>query len=116
MTTTTITRPAPAAAAGAFAPRPNFAPIPLRRLLRVEWGKATDTRAARWLLALVGLSTVGLMLAPMLAPSSIDQTYASYLGITAGALSILLPVVSILTLMRRFLAHPAWARGLRVTS
>ncbi len=29
-------------------PRPitEFDPIPFRRLLRVEWGKATDTRAA----------------------------------------------------------------------
>ena len=38
------------------------------------------------------------MLAPMLSPSSIDQTYTSYLGFAAGGLSILLPVVSILTL------------------
>ena len=29
----------------------TFAGIPFSRLLRVEWGKATDTRAARWLLA-----------------------------------------------------------------
>ncbi len=94
--TTTLNRPVPAP--GALAPGPSFDPIPYRRLLRVEWGKATDTRAARWLLALVGISTVGLMLAPMLAPKSIDQTYTSYLGFAAGALSFLLPVVSILTL------------------
>ena len=66
--------------------------------MRVEWGKATDTRAARWLLVAVAASTVGLMLAPILSPSSIDQTYTSYLGFAAVALSILLPVVSILTL------------------
>ena len=40
----------------------------------VEWAKATDTRAARWLLALVALSTVGMMLVPVLAPTSFDQT------------------------------------------
>ena len=34
-------------------------PIPFSRLVRVEWAKATDTRAARWLLALVALSTAG---------------------------------------------------------
>ena len=81
-------------------PRPiaDVDPIPFRRLLRVEWGKATDTRAARWLLALTGLLTVGIMLAPMLAPSSIEQTHSSYLGFAAGGLGILLPVVSILTL------------------
>ena len=96
MTSTTMTRPArttntePQVGASAG--------IPFRRLLRVEWGKATDTRAARWLLALVAASTVGMMLAPMLASSSIDQTYTSYLGYAALGLTILLPVVAILTL------------------
>ena len=28
----------------------TFPGIPFGRLVRVEWGKATDTRAARWLL------------------------------------------------------------------
>ena len=56
-------------------------PIPFPRLVRVEWAKATDTRAARWLLALVALSTAGMMLVPVLAPTSFDQTYASYLGL-----------------------------------
>src|SRR4051794_29124840 len=72
--------------------------IPFPRLVRVEWAKATDPRAARWLLALVALSTAGMMLAPVLAPTTFDQTYASYLGVAAGALSILLPVVAILML------------------
>jgi ABC-2 type transport system permease protein len=73
-------------------------PIPFPRLVRVEWAKATDTRAARWLLALVALSTAGIMLAPILAPTSFDQTYTSYLGVAAIALVILLPVVAILML------------------
>jgi ABC-2 type transport system permease protein len=78
------------------APTPGLRPTPFPRLVRAEWAKATDTRAARWLLALVALSTIGMMLAPVLAPTSIDQTYTSYLRIAAIALSILLPVVSIL--------------------
>ena len=73
-------------------------PIPFSRLVRVEWAKATDTRAARWLLALVALSTAGMMLAPVLAPTSFDQTHTSYLRIAALALTILLPVVAILML------------------
>lgn len=80
------------------APAARPARIPFRRLLRVEVDKATDTRSARWLLALVALSTIGVMLAPILAPSSIDQTYTSYLGFAALALSVLLPVVAILML------------------
>jgi ABC-2 type transport system permease protein len=71
-------------------------PIPFSRLVRVEWAKATDTRAARWLLALVAVSTTGMTLAPVLAPTTFDQTYASYLRIVAVALTILLPVVAIL--------------------
>jgi ABC-2 type transport system permease protein len=74
-------------------------PIPFSRLVRVEWAKATDTRAARWLLALVALSTAGMMLVPVLAPTTFDQTYASYLRVAAlGPLTILLPVVAILML------------------
>jgi ABC-2 type transport system permease protein len=71
-------------------------PIPFSRLVRVEWTKATDTRAARWLLALVALSTAGIMLAPILAPKRFDQTYASYLEVASIGLVILLPVVAIL--------------------
>ena len=71
-------------------------PIPFSRLVRVEWAKATDTRAARWLLALVALSTAGITLVPVFAPTMVDQTYASYLRLNAIALSILLPVVAIL--------------------
>jgi ABC-2 type transport system permease protein len=74
-------------------------PIPFSRLVRVEWAKATDTRAARWLLALVALSTAGMMLVPVLVPTTFDQTYASYLRVAAlGPLTILLPVVAILML------------------
>ena len=71
-------------------------PIPFSRLVRVEWAKATDTRAARWLLALLALSTAGMMLVPVVVPTSFDQTYASYLRVAALGLSILLPVVAIL--------------------
>ncbi|HVQ94495.1 MAG TPA: hypothetical protein VMU51_25885 [Mycobacteriales bacterium] len=96
MTNATMTRPD--RTAGTPSPPVSLAGIPFGRLLRVEWRKATDTRAARWLLILVAASTVGMMLAPVLAPAKIDQTYSSYLGFAGVGLSILLPVVSILTL------------------
>jgi ABC-2 type transport system permease protein len=93
MTTTlsprTLTIDAPPSAPG---------PIPFSRLVRAEWSKATDTRAARWLLALVALSTAGLMVAPVVAPARFDQTSTDYLGLAAVAVSILLPVVAILML------------------
>jgi ABC-2 type transport system permease protein len=107
MTSITMTLPVPTT--GADAPATTFAGIPFGRLVRVEWGKATGTRAARWLLAAVGASTVGLMLAPLFSPSTIDQSYTSYLGFAAVALSILLPVVSILTLTSEWSQRTAFA-------
>ncbi len=80
---------------GTAAP-PAPGPIPFSRLVQVEWAKATDTRAARWLLVLVGLATVAAVLVPVLAPTAVDQTAESYLGVVAIALSIPLPVVAIL--------------------
>jgi ABC-2 type transport system permease protein len=71
-------------------------PIPFSRLVQVEWAKATDTRVARWLLGLVALSTAGIMLVPVLVPTSFDQTYASYLGVASIAMVVLLPVMAIL--------------------
>jgi ABC-2 type transport system permease protein len=70
--------------------------IPFSRLVRVEWAKATDTRAARLLLALVALSTAGLMLVAIIVPTTFDQTYTSYLRVASIAQVILLPVVAIL--------------------
>lgn len=74
------------------------APIPFGRLVRVEWTKATDTRAARWLLAIVALSTVGMVVVPIVAPTSFDQTYAGYLEVASIAQVILVPIVAMLML------------------
>ncbi len=71
-------------------------PIPFSRLVGVEWTKATDTRAARWLLALVALSTAGIMLVPVISPTTFDQTHTSYLRVASMGLNVLLPVVAIL--------------------
>lgn len=73
-----------------------YRPIPFARLVQVEWSKATDTRAARWLLALMGVMTVGMMGVPIVAPTTFDQTYASYLRVAAFGMTILLPVVATL--------------------
>jgi hypothetical protein len=94
MTATTFApRPSPD-----MATRPMPSPIPLRRLLKVEWRKSIDTRAARWLLLVVGLVSVGLMAIPILRPEDNDQTLSAYLTNAAYGVAILLPIVSILTL------------------
>ncbi|MCC6435686.1 MAG: ABC transporter permease [Acidimicrobiales bacterium] len=85
-------------------------PIPFSRLVRVEWAKATDTRAARWLLALAALLTAGMMLVPVLAPTTFDQTHTGYLRVAALGLTILLPVVAILLLTAE------WSQGSIMTT
>lgn len=73
-------------------------PIPFSRLVQVEWAKATDTRAARWLLGLVALSTVGLMAVAIVVPKRFDQSYAGYLEVASIGQVILMPLVAILML------------------
>ena len=72
--------------------------IPFSRSLRVEWHKSIDTRAARWLLASVALVSVIAAIVPIATPHSSAQDLANYLTITAIGVTLLLPVVSILTL------------------
>lgn len=92
--TTSLSRRTP----GLDATPSGAAPIPFARLVRVEWTKATDTRAARWLLAIVILSTAGMMLAPIVAPTRFDQTYTGYLEVASIPQVLFLPVVGILML------------------
>jgi ABC-2 type transport system permease protein len=73
-------------------------PIPFVRLVGSSGPRPPTPAAARWLLALVALSTIAMMLVPVLAPTTFDQTDASYLRVAALGLTILLPVVAILLL------------------
>ena len=74
------------------------AAIPFGRLLRVEWGKSLDTRAARWLLTGIALLTACAALVPVFLPDQIQQGWLSHLALTGFVLALLLPLVSILTL------------------
>lgn len=85
-------------------------PIPFARLVHAEWTKGTDTRAARWLLALVALSTAGMLMVPILAPDTFEQTHASYLRVAALGLTVLLPIVAILMLTSE------WSQGCIITT
>ena len=73
-------------------------PIRFQRLLRVEWRKSIDTRAARWLLAAIALLTAGAAMVPLFLPQELQQGWPSYLGMTGVVLALLLPLVSIMTL------------------
>jgi ABC-type transport system involved in multi-copper enzyme maturation permease subunit len=91
MTTQTLTTNAPLMSSPAD-------PIGFGRLLRVEWRKSIDTRAARWLLVAIALLTAGATMVPLFLPQEMDQGWLSYLAMTALVLALLLPLVSIMTL------------------
>ena len=83
----------PTASASAVGPG-----IPFTRSLRVEWRKSIDTRAARWLLVSVAALAAIAAIVPIATPHTSDQDLPNYLAIMAIGVTLLLPVVSILTL------------------
>lgn len=72
--------------------------IPFTRLLRAECRKATDTRAARWLLAATVLLAVAAQAVPLVFPHGVTQSRASYLTWSALGLTRLLPIALLLTM------------------
>lgn len=104
MTTAVVNRPASSAPLNAI---PSG--TPLLRLVGVEWRKTTGTRAARWVLLAAALVTVGVLAIPMSFPADIGQTLAEYLDFAGTGLSILLPVVLILTVTSEWSQRTALA-------
>jgi len=72
--------------------------IPFPRLLRAEFRKATDTRAARWLLAAAVLLALAALAVPLVFPRDVTQDRASFLTWAALGLSRLLPIALMLTM------------------
>ena len=72
--------------------------IPFRSLFRAECRKATDTRAARWLLAAAVLLALAAQAVPLAFPHDVTQDRASFLTWAALGLSRLLPIALMLTM------------------
>jgi ABC-type transport system involved in multi-copper enzyme maturation permease subunit len=94
MTTNTATatlyarEPVPAA--------PASTPPRLARLARIELRKAVDTRAGRWLLAVIALVAVIAAAVASLAGHDSEHTLRHILSNTASFTSLLLPVLGVL--------------------
>ncbi len=71
--------------------------IPFRRLLLVEARKLVDTRSGTALLSAIGVLTVAVILLSFLTMTVNDLTMHSMVGATSTPLSLLLPVLGILT-------------------
>ena len=96
--------------------------VPFDRLVRAEWDKLKDTRAARWLLFLTGLLVVAALAIPVAAAGSVDQTVESYMGFAALGAALIMPVVAILQMTSEWSTRTAMVtftqepRRLRVTA
>jgi hypothetical protein len=72
--------------------------IPFGRLFRAECRKATDTRAARWLLAAAVLLALAAQGVPLAFPHSVAQNRASFLTWAVLGMTRLLPIALMLTM------------------
>ncbi|MCW2768411.1 MAG: hypothetical protein JWO11_4370 [Nocardioides sp.] len=78
-------------------PRPAPAPIPLSRIASVELRKSFNTRSGFWLLASVGIAAVIATGAVLLFAPNDQLTYDTFGAAIGIPLSIILPVVAILS-------------------
>jgi ABC-2 type transport system permease protein len=78
-------------------PRAGYAPIPFRTVLGVELRKMFDTRSGFWLM--IGIVAAGLLAttAVVLFASDDGLTYDNFAGAIGVPMTILLPVVAILS-------------------
>jgi len=94
MTTTT------APAAGAVAPR-HHTPVrrpSLLRLTGVEVRKLVDTRAGRWLMITIGLATAAIVTLQLIYAGDAEQTFLNFFVPSLLPVSVLLPVLGILSI------------------
>jgi hypothetical protein len=90
MTAPTTAPPTPAV------PRAAIAPVPFRRLVRVELRKQTDTRAGRWLLAVIVVLGAGLIALHLAVADPPDLTWQGLTLTASFGQVLLLPLVGIM--------------------
>lgn len=96
MTATTQDRPVRAPEGPRRTELGPIRPVPLGRLVRVEARKQVDTLAGRWFLVTIGL-VIALVVTIMLFVDGGDHGLMAYLMATVTPLSILLPILGIMT-------------------
>jgi ABC-type transport system involved in multi-copper enzyme maturation permease subunit len=81
----------------------------LGRLVQVEVRKSTDTRAGRWLLALLALVSVGGVIILLCVGHSRDKTFSGFLFTAQLPTALLLPVLGILSMTSEWSQRTALA-------
>lgn len=70
--------------------------VPLGRLVHVELRKLVDTRAGRWLIAVMAGLAVAIVVVFLVWGSAKDASYAGLLGLAALPLTLFLPILGIM--------------------
>lgn len=74
---------------------PDVRPVSFATLTLVEWRKQLDTRAGRWLLAVIAILTAAV-LAVMMAVNGGNHSFSAFLVGTTTPMAMLLPIVGVL--------------------
>jgi hypothetical protein len=78
--------------------RTTYAPIPLRRVVRVELRKMFNTRAGFWLIASIGISgLIATILTTAFAPDD-ELTYYTFAKSIGFPITVILPMVALLSI------------------
>ncbi|MFC7876455.1 ABC transporter permease [Isoptericola sp. NPDC057391] len=93
MTTATPTRAAGASRTNR--PDADLRPVSFATLTLVEWRKQLDTRAGRWMLAIIAIITAGV-LAVMMAVNGGNHSFSAFVAGTTTPMAMLLPIVGVL--------------------
>jgi ABC-2 type transport system permease protein len=95
MTATTI---APAETTATTGRRTEFAPIPLRRVVRVELRKMFDTRSGFWLIASLAITSLIATIATIAFAPDKDLTYYNFAKAVGFPITVILPMVALLSI------------------
>lgn len=78
--------------------RTTYAPIPLRRVVRVELRKMFDTRAGFWLIASIGITGLIATIATVAFAPDQDLTYYTFAKAIGFPITVILPMVALLSI------------------
>ena len=71
--------------------------VPFGRLVRVELSKTVASRSGGWLLTAIGVALVAVLAAKLLLGDAEELTFRSFVEVTSTPLSLLLPLLAILS-------------------
>lgn len=97
MTNQTQTHAPQSGSAAAIPATEEIKGIPFGRLVAVELRKLVDTRAGLWLLIVIGLTTLAACVIVFFAGKPSSLAFSSFISAAVVPLSILLPVLGVLT-------------------